>query len=79
MFIHLASSHIRNNGEQGFRSLFLPSVNVLQRLIGSQMQCSVLKSWLILKAEAGTEDRTFASRTVRNESFTVKTVLNCEL
>ena len=34
---------------------------------------------VMVDTEAGTEDRTFASRTVRNESFTVKTVLNCEL
>ena len=76
MFIHLASSHVRNNGEQGFRSLFLPSVNVLQRLVGSQVQCSVE---VMFDSEVGTKDRTFAPRTVRNESFTVRTVLNCEL
>ena len=78
MFIHLASSHIRNNGEQGFRSLFLPSVNVLQRLIGcftSAVQCVEV----MFDSGAGTEDRKFAPGTVRNESFTVKTVLNCEL
>ena len=76
VFIHLASSHICNNGEQGLGVYFYPRECFTE--IGwftNAVQCLEV----MVDTEAGTEDRTFASRTVRNESFTVKTVLNCEL